>query len=109
MLGRAMGTRRILIGEPFPEVLGLLERLVRGLGYQPLRLRPSMRLDPPQADLLLLERSYELGRQLVGVLRRRNPGLRVVYLEKPFRLDDLRDTLAAAYRRPRVDVSVSVR
>jgi hypothetical protein len=104
-----MSAPRILIGEPFPEVIGLLERVVRGLGYQPVRLRPAMRHNPPQADLLLLERSYELGRELVGVLRRRNPGLPIVYLEKPFRLDDLRKTLATAYARPRVDVSVTVR
>lgn len=102
-------TPKVLIGEPFPEVLGLLERIVRSLGYRSLRLRPSMRHDPPQADVLLLERSYEPDPDLVAAVRRRNPGLAVVYLEKPFRLDALRAALAAAGDRRRVGVSVTVR
>ena len=84
---------RIVIGESYPEVLGLLERLVRQLGYEPVRLRRGMHESPPLADVLLLERSFELGRDLVASLRRRNPGLPVVYLDKPFSLDSLRRRL----------------
>jgi hypothetical protein len=107
-----MGQPRIVIGEPYPEVLGLLERVVRQLGYQPLRLRRGMHGDPPEADALLLERSYELGRDLIAALRRRNPGLRVVYLDKPFSLDRLRarlDQAVASRETGRILVSVKRR
>jgi hypothetical protein len=88
-----MPAPRIVIGESYPEVLGLLERLVRQLGYEPVRLRRGMSGSPPAADALLLERSFELGRDLIASLRRRNPGLPVVYLDKPFSLDALRRRL----------------
>ena len=91
-----METPRVLIGESYPEVLGILERVVRHLGYQPVRLRRGMTNEPPVADAVVVERSYELGRELLGSLRRRNPGLRVVYLEKPFSLERLRDSLHEA-------------
>jgi len=91
-----MAIPRIVIGEPFPEKLGLLEPLVRQLGYEPVRLRRGMRGNPPAADALLLERPFELGRELIASLRRRNPGLPVVYLDKPFSLDRLRRRLEEA-------------
>lgn len=87
---------RVVIGEPHPEQLGLLEPLVRQLGYEPVRLRRGMRGDPPAADAVVLERSFELGRELIASLRRRNPGLPVVYLDKPFSLDRLRRRLEEA-------------
>jgi hypothetical protein len=91
-----MAIPRIVIGDPAPERLGLLEPLVRQLGYEPVRLRRGMRGNPPAADALLLERSFELGRDLIASLRRRNPGLPVVYLEKPFSLERLRRRLDEA-------------
>lgn len=88
-----MPAPRVVIGESYPEVLGLLERLVRQLGYEPVRLRRGMHESPPAADALLLERSFELGRDLIASLRRRNPGLPVVYLDKPLSLEALRQRL----------------
>lgn len=93
MMSREMPAPRVVIGEPYPEVLGLLERLVRQLGYEPVRLRRGMHGNPPLADAVLLERSFELGRELIASLRRRNPGLPVIYLDKPFSLDALRRRL----------------
>jgi hypothetical protein len=109
-----MPAPRVIIGEPFHEVFGLLERIVRQLGYEPVRIRPAMRIAPPEADVVVLEESFELGRELLAVLRRRNPGLPVVYLKKPFRIDDLRRALEQALASPREKqgrllVSVSVR
>ena len=97
-----MPVPRIVIGEPYPEVLALLERVVRQLGYEPLRFRRGMHGNPPEADAVLLERSFELGKELVASLRRRNPRLRIVYLDKPFSLEGLRRRLeeAVAERRP---------
>jgi len=93
-----MALPRIVIGEPAPEKLGLLEPLVRQLGYEPVRLRRGMRLNPPAADALLLQRPFGLGigRELIASLRRRNPGLPVVYLDRPFSLDRLRRRLEDA-------------
>lgn len=93
---RGMALPRIVIDEPFPEKLGLLEPLVRQLGYEPVRLRRGMRLNPPVADALLLERPFGLGRELIASLRRRNPGLPVVYLDRPFSLERLRRRLEDA-------------
>jgi hypothetical protein len=91
-----MATRRILISESYPEALALLERAVRHLGYQPVRLRRGMSAEPPAADALVALRSCELGRELLGSIRRRNPGLRIVYLDKPFSLERLRHGLERA-------------
>jgi hypothetical protein len=108
-----MGRATVLIGEPYPEVFGLLERLVRHLGHEPLRMRPSMRDEPPHADAVVLDEGFPLGRELAGVLRRRNPGLAVVYLRKPFRLEELRRSLDVALsqsrRTTRLTVSVGPR
>ncbi len=104
-----MERRRVAIGEPFPEVLRLLERIVGGLGCEPVRLRPAMRHDPPQVDLLVLARSYALGRELARPLRRRNPGLPVLYVDKPFRLEQIRTAITRALAPRRVRVSVTVR
>jgi len=91
-----MALPRVVIGESYPELLGLLEPLVRQFGYEPVRLRRGMRGNPPVADALLLERSFELGRELIASLRRRNPGLPVVYLDKPLSLERLRRRLEEA-------------
>jgi len=98
---RGMDRATVLIGEPYPEVFGLLERLVRHLGYEPVRMRPSMRDDPPRADAVVLDEAFPLGRELTGVLRRRNPALAVVYLRKPFRLEERRRSLEASLAQSR--------
>lgn len=96
---RSMSRARVVIGEPYPEVFGLLERLVRHLGYEPVRMRPAMRDDPPEVDAIVVDEAYPEGRELASVLRRRNPSLGVVYLRKPFRLDEFRSSLERALAR----------
>ena len=104
----------MLVGEPYPEVRALLERVLDGLGHEPVRHRRGWRDDLPEIDVLVLEASLEDGVELARALRSENPALPVIcthtgppgdaverlrpvaYLRKPFGVGELERALRAA-------------
>jgi DNA-binding response OmpR family regulator len=115
---------RVLVGEPYPEVRSLVERVLAQLGHEAVAHDADWDADGlPDVDVLILEPSLENGAELVDALRRRKPELPVIctashppareverlapmaYLVKPFALAELEEALrgAVAQARARTD------
>jgi CheY-like chemotaxis protein len=105
---------RVLVGESYPEVRGLLERVLGEFGHEAVPHRRGWRSALPEIDVLVLDSTLEDGVELAEALRRDNPGLPVIcthtgppgeavdrlrpvaYLRKPFALGDLAEALREA-------------
>jgi len=107
---------RILVAEPDPDVLALVERALTSWGHVPLRFDPGS--EPPDVDVMLFEPG--MGGSVLGtartlasrtppvplvVLSIYPPGLEVHELRpvarllKPFSLDELRAAVDKATKR----------
>ncbi len=103
----------VLIIEQSAAVRELIATVVAGLGHEPLPVDPRLATEVPSADLVLVEPELPQARRLVAHFRAGSPdaptiavtshqeGLarlrelgRVVWLAKPFALDDLRTAIA---------------
>jgi len=115
----------VLVGEPYPEVRGLVERVLAQLGHEAVPHTRTWDADRlPDVDVLILEPSLENGVALAQALRRAKPELPVIctasdppardvaqlepvaYLVKPFAVADLEEALRGAIARARADRSV---
>jgi DNA-binding response OmpR family regulator len=107
------------VGEPFPEVRGLLERVLEELGHVPVPHRRGWQERLPEVDVLILEPALEDGVALAHALRETKPELPVIctgtgppahevralrpvaYLPKPFAVAELEQALRGAIDRAR--------
>jgi DNA-binding response OmpR family regulator len=107
---------RVLVAEPDPDVLALVERALIGWGHEVVRYRPNAPL--PDVDVMVFEPG--MGPRVVGlaeVLTSRSPAVQLVvvsihppelavhalrpvaYVVKPFSLGDLQVAVEKAVRR----------
>jgi CheY-like chemotaxis protein len=111
---------RVLVGEPFPEVRALLERVLAGLGHEAVAHDRRWQADRlPDVDVLILEPTLPDGVELARALRRAKPELPVICtasdpppqdvqqlqpvacLAKPFAVADLEQALRGAVAQAR--------
>ena len=115
---------RVLVGEPYPEVRGLVERVLARLGHEAVPHTRDWNADSlPDVDVLVLEPSLDNGVELARALRKTKPELPVIctasdppprdveqleplaYLVKPFAVADLEHALRDAVARARASAT----
>ena len=107
---------RVLISEPSAELAGLYEIVVKRMGHDSVTV-PAGVAEVPAVDMALIEPGTPNGLALAARLRTANPSLPLVfvsiyprspdavalgadaYLQKPFHVSELEETLRAAAAR----------